>query len=109
MPFAFCINFHRKIFFFKCTSAGITQYNTTRHVLQAVASTFGKHEISCCTQVHIICDRLWEKEQFPAKVDFAIITPKVGGVNFGHFRSSARGDSRILYLAAGTNASTIHP
>ena len=31
-----------------------------------------------------ICDRLREKEQFPAKVDFAIITPKVGGVNFGH-------------------------
>ena len=56
-----------------------------------------------------IYDRLWEKEQFPAKVDFAIITPKVGGVNFGHIRSSARGDSRIRYLAAGTNASAIHP
>ena len=34
----------------------------------------------------IICDRLREKEQFPAKVDFAMITPKVGGVNFGYFR-----------------------
>ena len=33
--------------------------------------------------VYTICDRLREKEQFPAKVDFAIITPKVGGVNFG--------------------------
>ena len=50
-----------------------------------------------------------EKEQFPAKVDFAIITPKLGGVNFGHFHSSARGGSRIRYLAAGTNASAIHP
>ena len=53
-------------------------------------------------------DHLREKEQFPA-VDFAIITPKVGGVNFCHFHSSARGGSRISYLAASTNASAIQP
>ena len=56
-----------------------------------------------------ICDRLWEKEQFPAKVDFAIITPKVGGVYFGRSHLSALGGSRIPYLAAGTNASAIQP
>ena len=57
----------------------------------------------------IISDRLREKEQFPAKVDFVIITPKVGGGNFGRSHISARGDSRIRYLAASTNASAIHP
>ena len=57
----------------------------------------------------IICDRLREKEQFPARVDFAIITPKVGGVNFGRSHLSTPGYSRIRYLAAGTNTSAIHP
>ena len=55
-----------------------------------------------CTCIIIICDRLREKEQFPAKVDFAIITPKVGGDNFGRSHSSAPGGSRIRYLASGT-------
>ena len=56
-----------------------------------------------------ICDRLREKKQFPAKVDFAIITPKVGGINFGRSHLSAPGGSRICYLAAGTDESDIHP
>ena len=55
-----------------------------------------------------ICDSLQEKEQFPAKVDFAIITPKIV-VNFGRSHLSTPGDSRICYLAAGTNTSVIHP
>ena len=60
-------------------------------------------------QLLTICDRLREKEQFPAKVDFVIITLKVDGVNIGRSHLSAPGDSRICYLAAGTNASAIHP
>ena len=63
----------------------------------------------CKRSKFTICDRLREKEQFPAKVDFAIITPKVGGVNFGRSHLSTPGDSRIRYLAAGTNTSAIHP
>ena len=54
-----------------------------------------------------LCDILCEKVAFHAKVEFAIIMPKVGVVSFGNFYCSTRGDSRITYRAAGANASTI--
>ena len=47
------------------------------------------------------------KGVFRAKVDFAIITPKVGVVSFGKFQLSTQGDSRITYVAASVNASAM--